>query len=91
MRQTTETLDVLTKEGLQISLGATLRFRVNPKAMGTINALAGPQFVETLITPSIGAGVRLEAAKYTAEEIYSTTRNQIERDIQSRLTKSSTT
>ena len=87
VRQTTETLDVLTKEGLQISLGATLRFRVNPKAMGTINALAGPQFVDTLITPSVGAGVRLEAAKYTVEEIYSTMRSQIERDILTNLTK----
>jgi prohibitin 2 len=87
VRQATETLDVLTKEGLQISVGATLRYRVNPKAMGTINALAGPQFIDTLITPSIGASVRLETAKYTAEEIYSTNRNQIELAIQSKLTK----
>lgn len=87
LQQSTEKLDVLTKEGLQISASTTLRFRVNPKAIGTINAQAGPRYIDVLVVPSVGAAVRLEAAKYTVEEIYSTKRNQIERDVQDRVAK----
>lgn len=87
LQQSTENLDVLTKEGLQITVSATLRFRVNPKAIGVINAKAGPNYVDVLVVPSVGAAVRMEAAKYTLEEIYSSARNQIERDVQTRVTK----
>ena len=87
LHQSTEKFDVLTKEGLQIAVSATLRFRLNPKAIGTIHAQAGPNYVDVLVIPSIGAAVRMEAAKHTLEEIYSSNRNQIERDVQARATK----
>ena len=87
LQQSTENLDVLTKEGLQITVSATLRFRVNPKAIGVINAKAGPSYVDVLVVPSVGAAARMEAAKYTLEEIYSSARTKIEQDVQTRVTK----
>lgn len=85
--QESEQFDILTKEGLQMSVNATLRFRLNPNALGAITAFAGPDFVKTLVMPSVGATARLEAAKHTAEEIYSTRRHEIESDILLELTQ----
>lgn len=74
-------VDILTREGLQIAVDVTLRFRLKPEALGAITAFAGPEFVQTLVMPSVGATVRKEASKHTLEEIYSTSRHRIEVDV----------
>jgi prohibitin 2 len=81
IQQQTANFDVLTSEGLEITVDVTLRFRLKPNSIGAITAYAGPDFVKTLVMPSVGAMVRLEAAKHTAEAIYSTERHAIENDI----------
>jgi regulator of protease activity HflC (stomatin/prohibitin superfamily) len=73
--------DVLTSEGLEISTDVTILFRLVPNGLAAINSYAGPDFVKTIVMPSVGAMVRVEAAKHTAEAIYSTDRHVIERDI----------
>jgi regulator of protease activity HflC (stomatin/prohibitin superfamily) len=85
VQQETESFDVLTSEGLAINIEATLRFRLNPNALGTINRYAGPQFIKTLVMPTVGAALRLEAAQYTLEQIFSTKRHEIESNILGRL------
>ena len=78
VQERSQQFDILTKEGLQVSGNATLRFRLNPEALGAITAFAGPDFVRTLVMPSVGATARLEAVKYTAEEVYSLRRREME-------------
>jgi regulator of protease activity HflC (stomatin/prohibitin superfamily) len=85
VQQEAQHFDVLTKEGLQISVDAVLRFRTNAAALGSITAYAGPDFVHTLIMPSVGATVRAQASKYELDEIYSNRRHEIEDDIQQEL------
>lgn len=87
VRQESDQFDVLTNEGLDISVNVTLRFRLNPAALGEITRAAGPNFVKTLVMPSVGATVRQIAAKYSAEQIYSTKRPQIEDEIEAELIK----
>jgi prohibitin 2 len=86
VRQETDRFDVLTREGLQISAEVTIRFRLKPDSLGAITAFAGPEFVKSLLMPSVGATARLETAKYTLEEIYSTKRHQIEEEVHARIT-----
>jgi len=78
VQQKTEKLDVLTRDGLQISAEVTVRFRLRPEALGAITAYAGPDFVDSLLMPSVAAVVRLEAAKLPIDEIYSTGRDMLE-------------
>lgn len=87
VQEASQQFDLLTKEGLQISGNATLRFRLNPEALGAITAFAGPDFVRTLVMPSVGATARLEAVKYTAEEVYSLRRREMEIDILANLSQ----
>jgi regulator of protease activity HflC (stomatin/prohibitin superfamily) len=81
IQQRTKKFEVLTKEGLHITIEATLMFRVNPRAVGVITKYAGPDFADTLVMPSVGALVRLKAGRFTLEEVYSTHRKEVERGI----------
>lgn len=87
VKQETDEFDILTNEGLDISVNVTLRFRLNPAALGEITSAAGPDFVKTLVMPSVGATARQIASKYSVQEIYSTKRQQIEDEIQAELIK----
>jgi regulator of protease activity HflC (stomatin/prohibitin superfamily) len=78
VQQKTEKFDVLTRDGLQISAEVTVRFRLRPDSLGTITAYAGPEFVDSLLMPSVAAVVRLEAAKQAIDEVYSTGRGTLE-------------
>jgi uncharacterized UPF0146 family protein len=49
--------------------------------MGYITALAGPNYVETLLLPTIGAVTRTIAAQYNVDEIYSARRKEVEKRI----------
>jgi prohibitin 2 len=81
VQQESEQVDMLTKEGLQISVNITLRFRLRREGLSAITAYAGPDFVKSLVMPSVGAVVRLEGAKYNLQDIFSTDRHQIELNI----------
>jgi len=78
VQQKTEKLDVLTSDGLQISVEVTVRFRLMPDSLGAITAYAGPDFVDSLLMPSVAAVVRLDAAKLPIDQIYSTARGALE-------------
>ena len=81
VQQESEQFDMLTKEGLQISVNVTLRFRLRREGLSAITAYAGPNFVKSLVMPSVGAVVRLKGAKYNLQDIFSTDRHLIELDI----------
>ena len=81
LQQRTKSFEVLTREGLQVKVDGTLVFRVNPLATGLITKYAGSDYAETLVMPSVGAAVRLEAGKFKLEELYSEKRSKIERSV----------
>ena len=81
VQQKTEKLDVLTRDGLQISAEVTVRFRLRPDSLGAITAFAGPEFVDNLLMPSVASVVRLEAAKQSIDEVYSTNRETLEQRV----------
>jgi len=78
VQQESGQFDILTNEGLQISVDITLRFRLSPESLGAITAYAGPDFVKSLVMPSVAAVVRNEAAKYTLQQIFSAERRTVE-------------
>jgi regulator of protease activity HflC (stomatin/prohibitin superfamily) len=81
LQQKTETYNVLTRDNLQIQVEGTTRFRLLPGSLGTITAYAGPDYVENLMMPSVGAVIRLEAARYSMDDVYSTNRRGVEEDV----------
>jgi regulator of protease activity HflC (stomatin/prohibitin superfamily) len=73
-----EELDVLDKSGLNIKVDVTIRFNPMYNKIGYLHEKFGPSYITTLINPEVRSVVRKVMGRYTAEEIYSTKRSEVE-------------
>lgn len=73
-----ETMDVLDKNGLNISVDVTIRFHPMYDAIGTIHENFRGDYIQRLVIPEGRSTVRQVMGRYTAEEIYSTKRPEVE-------------
>ena len=73
-----EEMDVLDKNGLNISVDVTVRFHPKYDAIGTIQENFRGDYIQRLVIPEARSTVRQVMGRYTAEEIYSTKRPEVE-------------
>lgn len=76
-----ETMDVLDKNGLSINVDVTVRFYPVYTRVGYLYEAFRMDYVNVLVIPEIRSTVRQVAGRYTAEEIYSTKRSEVEQSI----------
>src|SRR6478609_10037408 len=76
-----ENMDVLDKSGLSIHVDITVRFFPIPEKIGYIHEKFTKNYVTVLIIPEVRSTVRQVMGRYTAEEIYSTKRAEVETSI----------
>lgn len=76
--QVEETMDVLDKNGLSIKVDVSVRFYPKFDRVGYIYESFRKSYVTTLVTPEVRSTVRQVMGRYTAEEIYSTKRPEVE-------------
>lgn len=81
-QQIEETMDVLSKDGLSISIDVSLRFRPRPEEIGYLYRSFRNSYVENLIRPELRSAVRKIIGQYTPEELYATKRQEIETKIE---------
>lgn len=81
-QQIEETMDVLSKDGLSISLDVSLRFRPIPDEIGYLYRSFRTGYVEKIIRPELRSAVRQIIGQYTPEELYATKRQEIETKIE---------
>lgn len=81
-QQIEETMDVLSKDGLSISIDVSLRFRPVPDKIGYLYRSFRNGYVEKLIRPELRSAVRQIIGQYTPEELYATKRQEIETKIE---------
>jgi regulator of protease activity HflC (stomatin/prohibitin superfamily) len=80
-QQREETLDVLDKNGLSINMDVTVRFNPIFDKTAYLHEQFGTNYVNVLVIPEVRSSVRQVAGRYTAEEIYSTKRSEVEQSI----------
>ncbi|KPK79138.1 MAG: peptidase [Bacteroides sp. SM23_62_1] len=80
-QQREETMDVLDKNGMSINVDVTIRFNPIYDKIGDLHEIFGVNYINTLIIPEVRSSVRKVTGRYTAEEIYSTRRNEVESTI----------
>jgi regulator of protease activity HflC (stomatin/prohibitin superfamily) len=73
-----ENLDVLDKNGLTIRVDVTIRFFPEPSKIGFMHEKFTRNYVNALVIPEMRSTVRQVMGRYTAEEIYSTKRAEVE-------------
>ena len=76
-----ELMDVLDKNGLSISMDVSIRFNPKYERIGYLHEKFGVEYIRRLIVPEARSTVRRVAGRYTAEEIYSTKRKELEQAI----------
>jgi regulator of protease activity HflC (stomatin/prohibitin superfamily) len=76
--QVEETLDVLDKNGLSISVDVSVRFHPMFDKIGNIQETFQQDYVNRLVIPEVRSTVRQVMGRFTAEEIYSTKRPEVE-------------
>lgn len=74
-------VEVLSSDGLQISLQLVWRYHLNPTKVAELHKLVGPDYSESLVTPTVGARARDIISMYQPEEIYTERRLVIQNKI----------
>jgi regulator of protease activity HflC (stomatin/prohibitin superfamily) len=82
-----EMLDVIASNGLAIRLDTSIRFRLIGSEVVALQTEIGPQYYEKILEPVLRSEARRVLGRYTPEEIYSTQRDVIEREIREGLQK----
>ena len=82
-QQRDETMDVLDKNGLSINMDVTIRFNPLFDKIGFLHQQFGKNYINVLVIPELRSSVRQVAGRFTAEEIYSTKRAEVEQTIKS--------
>jgi regulator of protease activity HflC (stomatin/prohibitin superfamily) len=80
-----EKLTVIAVNGLAMELDASVRYRVVPQEIVALEREVGPQYYETILEPILRSEARRVIGRYTPEELYSTKRDLIEREIREEL------
>ena len=76
-----EPLDVLASNGLDIKMTASILYQPVPDEVYQLVTQTGDDYYKTLIAPYVRSSARRVVGRYSPEEIYSTKREQIEREI----------
>lgn len=73
-----EAMDVLDKSGLSVKVDMSVRFHPMYNKIGYLHEYFGNEYVSQLIIPEVRSTVRRVMGRFTAEEIYSTKRSEVE-------------
>ena len=76
-----EPMDVLSRNGLSINIDITVRFYPDYTKIGYLYEGFRLDYANLLVIPEVRSTVRQVAGRYTAEEIYSTKRSEVEQAI----------
>jgi regulator of protease activity HflC (stomatin/prohibitin superfamily) len=82
-----ERLEVLASNGLRIVLDASIRYHIVPDEAVRLDRELGVQFYEILLGPTLRSQARRVVGRYQPEEIYSSQRELIERQIREGVEK----
>jgi regulator of protease activity HflC (stomatin/prohibitin superfamily) len=81
------TLDVQSKEGLSIGLGVTVRYRLEPNKLSSVQAHLPQPADKELVPPVVASAWRELAPQYTVREIFSSKREEVRAKASTVITK----
>ena len=85
LQEVEETYDVLSADGLHVEVDISVRFRPIEEHLGLLHRNVGPNYVKTILLPTIGALAREKMSQYAPSMLYSEKRERVEAEILDRL------
>jgi len=83
LQTTTDTYNAISKDGVNLIATINIRFRLKHDAIPQLHQTIGPDYVSRMLRPEIGNRTREIIAQYTAEEVYSSKRQEVQAEIRS--------
>lgn len=80
-QQAVETMDVLSSNGLSISVDISVIYRPKEDKIGYLHNMVGTEYNTNIIIPEVRSVVRKMIGRYTPEELYSTKREVVQTEI----------
>ncbi|OWY22815.1 prohibitin family protein [Sphingobacteriales bacterium UPWRP_1] len=77
-----ETMDVLSSDGLPITVDISVRFNPTAAKLGYLHEEIGPDYAEKIVKDVVRSASREVIGKYTPEEVYSSKRDSVRFGIQ---------
>lgn len=84
-QQLEETMTVLSSNGLNIALDATVRVNPTYSKIGFLHEKFGREYMSSLVRPEVRSSVRKIIGRFTPEELYSTRRDEVQTQIEKEL------
>jgi regulator of protease activity HflC (stomatin/prohibitin superfamily) len=81
LQTTTDTYNAISKDGVALGATINIRFRLKHDAIPQLHQTIGSDYLARLVRPEIGNRAREIIAEYTAEEVYSSKRQEIQKRI----------
>jgi regulator of protease activity HflC (stomatin/prohibitin superfamily) len=81
LQTTTDTYNAISSDGVNLGATINIRFRLKHDSIPQLHQGIGPDYIARLVRPEIGNRAREIIAEYTAEEVYSTKRQEIQKRI----------
>ena len=70
--------EAVTAEGLHVRIEVIYRYRIHASKVGRLHKVIGPNFTAVLLDPAINSIVRMETARYSADQIYGDRRSELQ-------------
>ncbi len=71
-------MSAISSDGVSLTATVIVRFRLQRDAVPVLHQAIGPNYEQVLVQPGIGSLTRQVIAEYTAEQAYSTARQEIQ-------------
>jgi regulator of protease activity HflC (stomatin/prohibitin superfamily) len=78
LQSLTEPYNAISSDGVSLTATVIVRFRLQRDAVPVLHQAIGPNYEQVLVQPGIGSLTRQVIAEYTAEQAYSTARQEIQ-------------
>src|SRR5215467_2645390 len=78
LQSQTDSYNAISKDGVSLTASINIRFRLKHDSVPQLHQSIGPNYLSSLVVPEIGSRMREVIADYTAEEVYSTKRQEIQ-------------
>ncbi|SEM65809.1 prohibitin family protein [Bradyrhizobium sp. OK095] len=78
LQEFTEDFGVVSNDGLNLRVSASIRWRARRSQLGTLHRSIGPDYVRLLLLPEVGSILRETISRYKAEDLYAKDRHAIQ-------------
>ena len=78
LQSTTQTYNAISSDGISMTASINIRYRLRRDAVPQLHQSIGPEYIQAFIIPEIGNRMREVISEYTAEDVYSTKRTEIQ-------------